>query len=448
MKLAGQNLYDEIFRHFVHKMQGGFLLVGEDHLFGKIFKSCFKYLSISTDHIHQIADSGKTPRRVAELTREYKHLLVIIESQIQGKSTFHLFSQIKELSPARCNIICTTSEVSRDKIIHLQEMGADNVIVKPVTMNNIIQKVALTIRPNNKISKLVDGCKKLIAENKLFEAMQVVDMVFQEKPDSTIGHMLKGDIYRNRGEFKNAESAYLRASHQSRLYLEPLKRLASLYQEINDLDKRLEYLKRLDQLSPLNHDRKIEIGVTYLEMNDSREAKVFFEDAVKLVKKQNDELMSSTLMEIGKKLQEKNPDAGLEYMARAISLKEEYLSEDDIWMFNEIGLGFRKNGQGEKAMEYYEKALKIAKDDGAIHYNIGMAHAEAGSLAMATQSFERAIEKTPDILNYSPQIPYNIANIYQKAGKRREAEQYYKICLVVDPQFKDARAKAEMLAGN
>ena len=77
MKLAGQNLYDEIFRHYVEKMQGGFLLATEDHLFVKIFKSCFKYLSVSTDSISQIADFGKTLRQVADLSRRYKHLLVI-----------------------------------------------------------------------------------------------------------------------------------------------------------------------------------------------------------------------------------------------------------------------------------------------------------------------------------------------------------------------------------
>jgi tetratricopeptide (TPR) repeat protein len=448
MKLAGQNLYDEVFRHFVTKMHGGFLLVSEDHPFIKLFKSCFKYLNIKTDNVHQTVEIGKVAKQAAELTRRYKHLVVILESHLQGKSAIHLFRQLKELHPSRCNVVCTTSEVSRDKIVHMQEMGADNVIVKPVTMNNVIQKIALTVRPNTKISKLVDTCKKLIGENKPFEAMQVVDIIFQEKPDSTIGFMLKGDIYRKRGEFKKAENAYMQASHQSRLYLEPLKRLTSLYQDLGDQDKRLDYLKRLDHLSPLNHDRKVEIGAACLEMNQEEEAKTFFAEAVKLVKKQNDDLMSSTLMEIGKKLQDKDPEASLSYMAQAISLKEEHLGKDDIWMFNEIGLNYRKNGQAEKAIEYYQKALKVAKDDGAIFYNIGMAHAESNSLTLALLNFERAIEKTPDILNYSPQIPYNIANIYQKAGKPREASHYFKICLVVDSNFKDARAKVEALDGN
>ena len=447
MKLAGQNLYDEIFRHFVEKMQGAFLLATDDHLFVKIFKSCFKYLNVGTDSISQISDTGKTLRQVAELGRRYQRLVVVVEAQVQGKSTLHLFSQVKELCPGRCNVVCITAEVSRDNIIHMQEMGADNVIVKPVTMNNVIQKIALTIRPNTKISKLVDGCKKLIEEDKLFEAMQVVDMIFQEKPDSTIGHMLRGDIHRKHREFKNAENAYLRASHHSRLYLEPLKRLAALYQDVNDPASRLKYLKRLDELAPLNHDRKIEIGAVCLEMNNAQEAKAFFDEAVKLVKKQNDELMSGTLMEIGRKLQEKSPAAGLDYMAQAIALKEEYLSQDDIWMFNEIGLGYRRNGQTEKAVEYYEKALNIVKGDGAIYYNIGMAHAESGNPAMAVRNFERAIETTPDILGHSPQIPYNIAAMYQKAGRRGEAAHYYGLCLAQDPDFKDARAKAQALAG-
>jgi tetratricopeptide (TPR) repeat protein len=439
--LAGQNLYDEIFRHYVNAMGGGFLLVTDDSVFVKAFRNLFKHLGLAPNSIHQVASMAKAMKQVDEMMKLHKHMVVCLESSLQGKSTSHLYKEIKEAFKTRCSLICVTSEGSQERIVYLQEMGADNFIVKPVNMNNIIQKVALTIRPNNKLSQLVDNCKNYIADGKLLEASQVVNLIFKEKPDSTIGLMLKGDIHKKSNEFINAENSYLLASQQSEMFIEPLKRLATLYAETGNREKRLEYLKKLDNLSPLNTERKLEIGDTYLEIDELTQANAYYGQAVDLVKRYNNELMSATMMDIGRRLKEKDPEGSVEYMEKAITLREGYLSKDDIWMFNELGINLRKNGDSRKAISYYEKAAGVARDDGGIYYNMGMAYAELHEYRKAVESFEHAVTLTPDILNYSPQIPYNMAVVYQKADRQAEAKQYYRMCEALDQDFRDVKER-------
>ena len=445
MALVGQALYDEIVRHYVRKLHGCFVVISSDAFFFKVLKDSLKYLGLPVQSAHKTSEIGSGFKLLSELAATYKGIVVFLDANLSGRNTIIYFRQIKEIFRESCNIICLTSESGREKLIYIKEMGADNIVVKPVTMNSLIQKTALTIKPNTKFSRLVDSANKLISENKLFEAMQNVEQILKEKPDSTVAYMLKGDIFRKKKEYSEAENAYKMAIHNAELYIEPLKRLASLYAETEQLDNRLENLIKLDSLSPLNHERKIEIGNTFLDMNVSDKAKQYFANAVDLVQKKNDEVMAETLMHIGRQLSDKDPEGSLEYMQRAIALKEGFFSKDDIWMFNEIGLGFRKSGKPDIALEYYKKAQEVASDDGVLDYNIGMAMAESGDFAAAIGHFEDAIDKTPEILNHSPLIPYNIAMAYKKNHQLREAEQYFKICLVLDPHYKDVAAKIESL---
>lgn len=444
MNHTGQDQYGDVLRNFF-KSQGGILAVTGDFSFSKFLRNSLKHLDDKLEHLHFVSDLAAASRKIAALLSEYKQLVLIIESTLNGKPTFHIFKQVKRDFFGRTKIICTTAEIDRKMLLYISEIGADNVVVKPVNTNCLIQKIALTIQPNSNLFKLVDGAQKLISRNKLDEGSQLVDLILREKPDSAIGHMLRGDIHRLKNEPDRAELSYKIAMNNSKLYLEPLKRLAELYHDIGDTPKRLEFLKQLDHLSPMNHDRKIEIGESHLELGDNDQAKSYFSSAIKILRKLNDDAMSSTLMDIALKLKDKDPQASLEYMEQAISLKESYLTKDDIWMINEIGIHLRKSGKHQQAIEYYKKALAVSKEDGAIYYNIGMAHSELQSYRDALLHFEKAVELTPEILRHGPNIPYNIAHIFNRENRPREALYFYLSCNALDPDYKDVKQQIAAL---
>jgi tetratricopeptide (TPR) repeat protein len=55
------------------------------------------------------------------------------------------------------------------------------------------------------------------------------------------------------------------------------------------------------------------------------------------------------------------------------------------------------------------------------HVNLGMVRQELGDLKGARESYERALQITPDL----PEVFYNLASILEQQGAKEEAEKYY-----------------------
>lgn len=433
------NIYDKILNYYIKDSKGCIMAVTPDPLFLKAMKGAFKTLGLDYNCVFNKHDLDKAIAESKQIMNRFKQILFFIESSIDGTSNVLAIKNIKSVFTHQYKVIMITGETERDKIIQMYEMGADNVIVKPVSINSLIQKIALTLNPNNNLAKMVHDAKSMIQENQLKDAEKIADSILKEKPDSAIAYILKGDIAQKRKQFDQAESHYLKASSHSKLYLEPLKKLAGLYEQIDDLEKRLEYLKKLDRLSPLNFERKIDIGQTYLLMDNQDQAKLNFDEALKQVEKQARDMVSATLMKIAKSVGKTNPEMSTEYISKAIKNKGKNLSRDDLWMFNEIGINLRQQGKWEEAIGYYKYGLEVSPMDAGLYYNMGMAYAQGRQYYKSIEHFQKALSSNPEILKQSPSIPYNIARVYTTLNKHDEAGRYLKKALEIDPGFESAK---------
>ena len=439
--MADKNLsiYDQIFRHVFFKTESCLILVSQDVSFQRTIKACFKYLGIETNNFFTHHNLTTAVAEAQKIIKRFTNIIFFIEHHIDEKNNILEFSSLKKSFSGKCKIICLSGEVSRDSIVHIYEMGADNVIIKPASVNSIIQKLALTVKPNNKLSEKIDSCQKNIEKMNLDKADELADSILQEKPDSAAGLMLKGDINFKKNDVQQAENFYIQAAKQNKLYLKPLQKLVTLYEAQNNLEKKLDFLKKLDTLSPLNHNRKIKMGETYLEMDQDDEAQQHFDQAVKQVHKQAANMVSSVLMDIAKSVKDKRPEMATEYMARAIDSKGDMLDKEDLWMFNEMGINLRQQNDWEGAIKYYKQALKIAPMDGGLYYNIGMAYLQGGHNYRALQNFEKAIEINPDLIEKHPAVAYQTAMAHYKLKNYPDTERYLKMALKLDPNMENAK---------
>lgn len=415
------------------------MVVSHDALFLKALKGAFKSLGLDYGSVFNKHTLDKAISDSKLLLNRYNQVVFFVEAAIDGFSNILTLRNINSIFGHKCKIIVVTAETEKNKIIQMFEMGADNVIVKPVSINSLIQKIALTLNPNNKLSKMVSEAKVLIQENSLNEANKIAEKILEEKPDSAIALILKGDIAIKKQDFDVAEAMFIKAGTQSKMYLEPLKKLAELYEQINDFEKKMEYLKKLDRLSPLNYERKIDIGQTYLQLDEEDLAKQNFDEAIKQVEKQAMDMVSSVLMRIAKTVGDSRPDLRSNYIARAISSKGTNLNRDDLWMFNEIGISLRQEGKWEEAIQYYKEGLAISPMDGGLYYNMGMAFAQGKQYYKALENFQKALASTPDIITQSGSIGYNIARVYLALNKHEDAAKHLKKSLEADPDFESSK---------
>lgn len=439
-----QTNYDSIVVNFVQKKKGHFILVSDDVLFEKTFLAMLKTLALTEDSL-TLATLDTLILKVKENIEYGNFPLVILELFLKGNYNIEKIKELKNIFK-NIKIICLTNEIDRDKIAHILEYGADNVIVKPVSINSLIQKIAFTVKSSG-LSKLVDKCKGFIENNNLEEAESIVNKILKIKPDSSIAYILKGDIFKKRNKIKEAEECYLEASKRSKLYLEPLKKLVELHEAIGDLEKKLAYLKRLDKLSPLNYNRKIEIGKTYIDLDKVDEGKEYLDEAVKQIKKYSQEILASTLMDIALKIKDKVPHLSSKYIEEAINFKADLLNINDLWMFNELGILLRKQGKWEEAARYYQKALKIAPVDSHLHYNIALAYLEGNKPYKALDFAQKALDLDPELPLKGENIAYNLAYIFYRSHKVIEAQKMLSLCFQQNPRHAKAIELARKLRG-
>ncbi len=426
---------------------GVILVVSDDEAFVKAMR--FTIGQLKADSRSFCREMGNYDDAVAYMAKNAEKAkapaAIFLERKIHRTTCIKTVKTLKTFYPEKARVIVVSAEVSRDEIVLAHEVGADSFITKPISANAIIEKAAFVIKPNNQLGVLIDRCSALIEEGELGEAEKIVAKIMEIKPDSLKGNLLLGDIERSRGNLAQSEKHYMAAAKCERLYIEPLKKLVDLSKEAGNIDKKLFFLNKLDTLSPLNFDRKVEIGETYLEKDDPEKAKEYFTQAKKVVMRVSDDMVSEALMDIARKIGDKDRELALQYMDEAIEHKGASLSKNDLWMFNNRGIILRRQGKWREAVDNYKKALTLAPDDAGIYYNIGVAYAEGVVFDQALLHFDKAVEIAPEILKQGPSIPYNIAMAAHRRGQIAKTKDMLAAALAVDPDYEPAKRLAASL---
>jgi tetratricopeptide (TPR) repeat protein len=432
-------VYDRIVINYLQNQNGCFFVVTNDEIFVRTMRGALRTMGLNYDSLsvaHTSADIGKKCRELLDTSSQ---VVMFIESKINGRSNVFDFKSIKDIFRNRLKIICITPEVSEEYVSFIAENDVDSIIVKPISINNIIQKIAFTIRPTNMFHTEVESIKDLIEKEEYEEANSRIDMLLEEKPSSSICMVLKGDISRKKEKYEEAEFFYKEAVKESRLNLKPLQKLADLYAEIDNSEEYIKYLILMDKISPLNHKRKINIGEQYSKVGQDEKAKKFYQDAVSIVRSQANDMLASTLMDIGIKLREINPEQSIQFMNQALETKGSDMTREDLWMVNEMGVSLRKKGDWKGAVQTYRQALDVIPNEGGLHYNMGMAYAQGKEHYKAVCEFEKAISVSSDLLQESPLIPFNIGMVYFQMNRLQEVERFMKAALKCDPNFERAK---------
>lgn len=422
--------------------EGGLMFVcSDDDAFVKMLRFTISQLKLDTrnfcreclEYDDVVAQVGKLAEKAAS------PMLVFLERRIRKASCIKAVKVLRGFYPDKVKIIVVSGETSREEIILAHEIGAASFITKPISANAIIEKAAFAIRPNTQLGVLMDRCAALLENGDLADAEALAARIFEMKPGSLKGHLLMGDIEVRRGNHKEAEKHYLKAYKAEKLFIEPLKKLVDLSAQTGNSDKKLFFLNKLDALSPLNFERKVEIGETYLERDDADKAREYFEQAKKVVGKVAGEMVSESLMEIARKIGERDEELALAYMTEAIEAKGAQLCRDDLWMFNNRGIVLRRQGKWREAVDNYVKALPLAPGDAGLLYNIGVAYADGRVYDKAWDSFQKAVGADQGILRQTPSVPYNIAMALHRTNQAGEARKYLAMALDLDPSYEPAK---------
>lgn len=433
-------LYDEDVREFILQYRGVFLVLSHDPHFNKNLRSTLlRHLLIKDDCVFNVVNQEQLHKELRQLTSQGHRVVFFVEREINGKYSHELVQFIKS-QYAEVMVVILTGEVAREILIYLHEIGANNVITKPISPDMLIEKIAFTVKPRGQLGELIEAGRKL-NENKQFdEASSIARKILEIKPGSPAALLLLGDSFVGQGKMDEALNAYMEASRNGKLFLDPIKKIAELHKLTGNIEEETKYLERLDKLSPLNVDRKINIGDNYMSMGDKDKAVEIFDDAIKLATKEALAQVNRVTRTIAEHCIAGAPELSEKYLRQSLESKKGQLDKSDIETFNRLGITLRKQGKWEQAIEEYRRALKIAPSDPGIHYNIAMAYSEGHQFQDAFNFLDKALRLEPDLWNSSETVCFNIAMVYYRAARKEQASDFLQKALGINPSFERAKA--------
>ncbi|MBU1042190.1 MAG: tetratricopeptide repeat protein [Proteobacteria bacterium] len=425
-------MYDNDIRCFLEVQGGTLMILSDDTLFIKTMRTgVLRTLQIARDCVESFRDAEAALRGIRSRAQTNGPMLVMTERLLAGKPTLDFVRSVKQLYPQQ-KVILLTYETTKEALSLLFEIGVDHVLTKPVSVDMIIEKMASVIKPQTKLSQLVQDARMHLDLGEYDKVFKVCDAILGMKQDSAIAFMLRGEAFMRGGNETEAVDEFEKAHQSSPLYLEPLKKLADVHREGNQ-DQFLNYMLQLDNISPLNVDRKCEIGKCYARKQSPDLAKEYFDKAIACAQEEAKRYLCSLLADMANAVLETSPELSEKYYSQYFEVKGTDLSKDDIVVFNSRGMAMRKQGKWREALENYETALKIAPDDLRLLYNYALAYADGEQHRKAVDIYEKILHGDQEFHLQAPVVSYNIANSYYHLKDIKAAKKFVEAALALDP---------------
>lgn len=433
-------IFDEDVREFIHQDKGLFVVFSNDTLFAKNLRTTLvRHLQIKEDCVLTAQNSEHALRELKTQTTLGHKVLLFLEREMNGKPSHEVLKAVKA-GFSNALVVVLTGEVAKEILIFLHEIGADNIITKPISPDLLIEKIAFTVKPRGQIGELMEAGNRLIEQNQPEQAAAVAKQILEIKANSPAGLILLGDSLKLSGRAKEALSAYQLAAKNAHLYLEPIKRIAQLHKETGNVREETKCLEKLDRISPLNVERKIAIGENYMTLGEPDRATEAFDAAIHIARREAVAQVSRVTSTIAEHCMGHSPEMAEAYYRQALENKKGDLDQSDLDTFNRLGISLRKQGRWNDAVDEYRKALKIAPKDAGLHYNMAMAYVDGKRQREAEECLLKALAASPEFYQGSETACANMAMIFHAAGNLTRAREFAQRVLDINPDSKTGKA--------
>lgn len=426
-------------------LRGGHIVAGsEDARFiGMLRAYVTKDLGIVHECLSTAASRERIPATVAKaLGAGAAQVLLVMESFLDHKSTSYVVRGLRQTHGDELKIVILTGDLRRERLILFHDVGADSFITRPFSLNSVVEKLAATLQPQGRLARLLAMGKELLAGGQGSQAEELARRILDKKPDHAGALLLLGDALLAQDRREAAVAALEEAWQATEVFLEPLKRLAELHHS-GDKAERLRYLEMLDELSPLNVDRKVDIGGLHVDMGNQDKAAEVFDQAVRLAGREVADFVAEVSGRIGELYAETHPELAERYLSGAMEIARPE-GEEGLARIINYGVALRRQGKWREAVAAYEKARPHLPKDAGLLYNLAMAYAEGRNFTRASDMLSQALDIDTGFHEDAPGALYNMAYVFANAGEPGRGRDFALMALKAAPGHAKSR---ELLAG-
>ena len=423
-ELQQKRLYARAVREWVEQEGGCFLVLSDDSMFVNILRTAaYKHLGLRAGCVRSFSRSDNMLKAIKETIKSRQIPFLFIETDTDGQTNVEFLKFLRANLPDIFVLVMTT-EAIREKLVLFIEEGASGYLIKPVSVDSLLEKVAKLVKPASKIASFVRRGNRMMFLKQYEKALRIANKILEVKADSASALILKGDALKCLGKREQALSAYRQANDCAGMFLDPLKRLAEHYKEEGDEIRELGYLDQLDELSPWNIDRKLSIGTINVKLGNLERAEEVFDEVVKLTNREAKARVSSVSRKIGDMFSKRDAALAEKYLAKSLIYKRNSLSKADVETFNALGMALRQQGKWKDAVTNYMTALKLAPTEPNLHYNLALAFTEGGEHKKAVEHLDMSLKYEETLGQDSSQVSFNIGYVFAQGQRYQDAIKY------------------------
>jgi tetratricopeptide (TPR) repeat protein len=292
-------------------------------------------------------------------------------------------------------VIMITAQAYTDYVAEAAESYVDALILKPLTIKLLENKVADVVAKANDPPPIVAHLKRardFEDEGNLDMAIGEARLAMELDPDSSRAIRELGHFYLKKDDLAEAEKWLLQAAQMNQMDVIAFHNLGELYLKQDNIDEAHHYFEKAMEISPRHLDRGINFGKTLVQRKMTPRAIKVFAQAFKL-------------------------------------------SKDPLVLQEEVADFCYDNGAGEYAASLLEKLINQLPQRTDLLFKLGKTWESLGDVKKALPYLIEA-EKNDDA---DLEIKLHLAQDYVAIGKPIWAERALKRLLKIDPDHKEAQ---------
>ena len=335
---------------------------------------------------------------------------VICNMELPLMSGIEFLQELRETNELkRPPFTMTISTPSKAHIMYALENGVDEILVKPYTLNDIAPKLQSAFKkfynPNNP-ERIYELSKYHLRKQDYEKAKIIYELLRKTNPDSArpLVGIAKCLVYQDR--ISEAISILDEAIAKNPYYVHAFSLKGEILFNQNDLLQGLENFKKAIQLSPLNPFRYEKTVDIILKLQK-------YDDAIEILNLAiQNKLDFPPIYHSLSKLYYIKKD----YKLAIKYIKEALISEPNSTVYlNLLAISYKEIGDTTEALKTYNIALKINPDDLTSLYNKGILCYSMNKLDEALKIFERIYAKDPSFQDVGAKLKEIQAT--QQSGK-------------------------------
>jgi DNA-binding response OmpR family regulator len=307
--------------------------------------------------------------------------IVIQEWRIPGLPGNVLMQRIRGKGFHRCSIVIFSALVKQSDRLILRELGASDVITKPMMVKQlarVINSVITEDRKPNILGALERNTRKFIAARDWPAASQTLEKIKSQTASETSAgtiRALEAELAYAGGQWQKANQLAVEALQILGEDILVINLLGKIYMKLRNFDQAIKFFEKADTLSPRNIERLCDLALTEAERGNTKKAEE------KLATTEKIDPSSSMIEETRAKVALTGGS-----QEEATRLLERLGDPSGVIAFlNNRGVALAMEGKFKEAVNLYRRALKALPKKlphlaPMIAYNLGLAHARAGSL--------------------------------------------------------------------